>query len=59
MTLENILEVLDLTEEEAEGLLPLSNLVTWTNKTIAEHGEEWLKANAHLLRVQWLYIQSM
>ena len=59
MTLEHILEVLSLTEKEAEGLLPLSEIVAMTNRLAEEKGETWVEQHAHLLRDQWLHIQSM
>jgi len=57
--LDDVLKLLGLTVEEAEGPLPLTTLVRWTEEIEAERGREWVEQNARSLREQWLYIQSM
>ena len=57
--LEHVLKVLNLTEKEAEGLLPLSELVSMSNRLVEEKGEAWIGQHAGLLREQWLHIHSM
>lgn len=57
--LDSILKLLGLSEQEAQGLLPLTTLIRWTEEIEAVRGREWVEENAPSLREQWLYIQSM
>ena len=59
MTLEHVLKVLDLTEEQARGLLPLTALVQMSSRIVEDKGEEWFREHRALLREQWLYVQSL
>jgi len=56
---DSVLQRIGLTEEEAQGLLPLSALAQMVDEAERKHGREWVDQNAALLRDEWLHIQKM
>ena len=39
--------------------LELAVLREWTEKDVREKGEEWVRKNSHLLRLEWDYILEL